>query len=614
MIVYKAKKSMFVDDVRSNQVVEKILSGFDINLKYRTSGSETSSWRNSLNFMKNILETPEIPDNATVALEYRIPRTGKRIDCIIAGKSPAKTNEMVIVELKQWTNADLTTKDGIVQTYVGGGIREVGHPSYQAWTYAELIRHYNMAIDELKIGLHPCAYLHNCSESIQLKNEFYQQYLDKAPLFDARDFDTLSQFITNKISFEDDEDIITGLEKGKIKPSVALADALGEMMKGNPAFLMIDDQKVVFETALHLASKSSSEKNVMIVKGGPGSGKSVVAVNLLSRLLKLGQNAQYVSKNAAPRAVFQNQLTGTYRKGQLAGLFGGSGQFVTQAKNAFDTLIVDEAHRLNLKSGLYSNLGENQIKEIISSSKCSVFMLDEDQVVTLKDIGSEEEIVKCAEIFGAKVHFSELRSQFRCNGSDGYLSWLDNTLQIRPTSNELMSEVDYNIEIIESPDELYSKIVRLNRENNKARIVAGYCWPWASKKDSSADDIIIGKTFRKKWNLTEHGSAWIAHKQSVEQVGCIHTCQGLEVDYIGVIIGPDLVIRNDRVITDPSKRAKGDQSLKGRLKLEKEESRLRCDRIIKNTYRTLMTRGSKGCFIYCCDPETQEFFRNAVLR
>jgi DUF2075 family protein len=396
-----------------------------------------------------------------------------------------------------------------------------------------------------------------------------------------------------------------------------LADSITKMIKGNQEFVMIDDQKVVYENAIALA-KHASEKNkqVLIVKGGPGTGKSVVAINLLVELTKLGLLTQYVSKNAAPRAVYEARLTGSIKATEIRNMFRGSGAFIDSPANEYDALIVDEAHRLNKFSGLFGNLGENQIKEIINASKFSIFFLDEDQRVTLKDIGQKEEIIKWAHLSNAIITELELNSQFRCNGSDGYLAWLDNTLQIRETVNQDLSGVDYDFRVLDNPAELRDLIFEKNKINNRARIVAGYCWKWPSKKDFNSYDIQFPEyDFKMKWNLTEDGSTWIISPKSVNEVGCIHTCQGLEVDYIGVIIGDDLIVRNGVVITDASKRASSDNSVKGYKKLLKEnpeEAKEQLDLIIKNTYRTLMTRGMKGCYVYCTDEETREYFKNGL--
>lgn len=205
-----------------------------------------------------------------------------------------------------------------------------------------------------------------------------------------------------------------------------------------------------------------------------------------------------------------------------------------------------------------------------------------------------------------------LSSQFRCNGSDGYLAWLDDVLQVRPTANRHLDSSLYEFKVFDTPEALHAAIEKKN-DHNKARVVAGYCWPWTSKKQPSAYDIVIGENYRRKWNLDQDGSLWIIAEKSIEQVGCIHTCQGLEVDYIGVIIGPDLVIQDGQVLTAPEKRDKQDRSIRGyktRMKMEPEETRALVDLIIKNTYRTLMTRGMKGCYIYCSDEQTAQYFRN----
>ena len=229
----------------------------------------------------------------------------------------------------------------------------------------------------------------------------------------------------------------------------------------------------------------------------------------------------------------------------------GSGSFVDTSQNTFGALIVDEAHRLNMKSGLYSNRGENQIIEIIRASHFSVFFVDDRQRVHIKDIGSKAAIQKFAESCGAIVHTAKLSSQFRCNGSDGYLSWLDNTLQIRETVNIQLSAEDYDFRIFSDPNQLFETIKEKNKISNKARVVAGYCWDWNSKTNPNDYDITLPEFhFRKRWNLNTDKNLWIIGNKSIEEIGCIHTCQGLELDYVGVIIGPDMRYENGQIITD----------------------------------------------------------------
>jgi DUF2075 family protein len=265
---------------------------------------------------------------------------------------------------------------------------------------------------------------------------------------------------------------------------------------------------------------------------------------------------------------------------------------------------------------MFSHLGENQIKEIIEASNCAIFFLDEDQRVTLKDIGGLDQIKGFAQEAGAEIVELQLESQFRCNGSDGYLAWLDDVLQIRTTANTTLSDIEYDFKIFDDPAELHAFITQKNGVKNKARMLAGYCWEWVSKKNPLLKDIRIG-TYEARWNLDEHGQAWIIQPDSVSEVGCIHTSQGLEIDHVGVIIGPDLIVRNGKVITDPGARARSDKSISGwkkRLKEDPVETLFQTDLIIKNTYRTLLTRGQKSCGVYFTDPETREYFRNRLTR
>jgi uncharacterized protein len=475
LIVYSATKVKFKEDVMTNDIGTIIYDIYKSVTGRSTGKSEVDSWINSLQFMDRILNDDGIPDDAGVSIEYHLPQSSKRIDFILTGVDHMHRETAILVELKQWQQVQMTDSDAIVITHFKHGARETLHPSYQAWSYKRLLEDFNQTVQEENIQLYPCAYLHNYEEDGVISNKFYSEHINNAPLFLKKDALKLQQFIKTNVKYGDKNQIMYRIEHGKIKPSKNLADQLLSMLKGNEEFVLIDDQKVVFETAIRLAKKSSDiMKNVLIVEGGPGTGKSVVAINLLVALTESERVAQYVTRNSAPRLVYESKLTGSFRRSHISNMFSGSGSFHSVKPNIYDCLIVDEAHRLNEKSGLFSHLGENQIKEIINASKLSVFFIDEDQKVTLKDIGDKNEICRWATELKADVTVLNLESQFRCNGSNGYLAWLDNTLQIRKTANEMLETSDYDFRILDNPAELHELIRQKNKVKNKVTIQNNY--------------------------------------------------------------------------------------------------------------------------------------------
>ena len=619
MIVYKATKADFIKHVDNDEISIAIERAYNRRIG-KVKNSEKRAWKNSMLYMYKALNIPQIPDDATVAIEYRIPATSMRIDFILAGLDKSDKKNVVIIELKQWEEIDeVPDEDGIVKTFINKGKVRTTHPSYQAWTYSCAIEDYNEGVEKNKIALHPCAYLHNYvkRENDPLTSQIYSNYLEKAPVYTQGEVIKLREFIARYVYKGDDEKALYDIEGGRIRPSKSLQDALKLMLDGNEEFKLMDNQKVVFEKIRKTVFKKmlSGKKNVFIIKGGPGTGKSVLAINLLVKLNSAGYVTQYVSKNSAPREVYQVKLKGNYTQKYIGSLFKGSGCFIDSQKDEIDVLLVDEAHRLNEKSGIFKNKGENQIKEIINSAKVSVFFIDEEQRVTLTDIGSIDEIRRLAKEAGANVIEDELTAQFRCNGSDGYLNWIDDVLELKNTANFDGFDFDYEIEVVDNPSEMREKILEKNKVNNKARLLAGYCWDWISKGNYNNYDIVFPEyNFKMKWNLTSK-EPWAIGKNSVNEIGCIHTCQGLEFDYVGVIIGEDLRYENNRVISDFNKRAKTDQSLKGIKKLyknDKEKALEKADEIIKNTYRVLMTRGMKGCYIYCVDKALQKYIKDRI--
>ena len=617
MIIYSGSKADFMVQVEEDTIAYTIRDNILEKMHRKTPDAEFRSWVNSLEYMYKVLNDDGIPRNSGIAIEYNLPNTAKRVDFLVSGYDAKRTANVVIIELKQWEKLNkVEGLDALVETFTGGRERRVAHPSYQAWSYAEMIRDYNEYAQIAGVNLWPCAYLHNYMrvQDDPLDDPIYKDYLDEAPAFAKGDVRKLREFIKRVVETGDDSEILYEIDNGRIKPSKSLQDAIVGMLESSPEFNLIDDQKVVFERIMELSRQCERDgkKRVLIATGGPGTGKTVIAMNLLARLTQEGVFVQYCSKNSAPRTVYAKKLKGHRTKSSIDNMFKGSGAYVEAPRNAVGVVLADEAHRLNEKSGLYGNQGINQIHEIIHAARLSVFFIDECQRVTVKDIGSVGEIKRWAAVNGAEVYEEELTSQFRCNGSDGYLAWLDDVLEIRETANYDIQGIDYDFEVLDSPDEMRQKVIERNQGSNKSRILAGYCWNWprAGRADTNTHEITIGD-FEISWNL-DGGEAFALSPTSINEAGCIHTTQGLEFEYVGVIIGDDLRYEGDHVVTDYTKRAGTDQSIKGLKKMEREDPKHAlklADEIIKNTYRTLMTRGMKGCYVYATDPNLRSYLK-----
>lgn len=601
-------------------IEDKVRAEVKRKLGHNVGDAEYSSWRNSLgNAMYHAMNTDEIPGEAGVAIEYRVNGRAFRIDFMLSGKNHTGKESLVIIELKQWTDIEFSDLAEHVRTYVGGGIKDKPHPSYQAWSYLSHLKMYNEYIYETEVEVKACAYLHNCDDPSVVNASRYEEKLNEVPVFIKGQGPELRSLISSNIKEGTGTSLLERIDSAVIRPSQQLADAVGSMLKGHEEFVLLDEQKTVLEKIVKATNDSlTGQKRVIIINGGPGTGKSVISINALARLTGQRLNARYVTPNAAPRAVFESKLKKIFAKADLRSLFSGSGSFTETSAESFDTLIVDEAHRLKMKSGMFKNLGENQVKEIIKSAHTAVFFIDEAQKVTWSDVGEISMIEEQAGLAGALIERLELTSQFRCGGSDDYMAWLDETLGVHADTANYFSLDKFDFQIFDSPVELHKTIKEKNKINNKSRVVAGYCWDWVSQKKPELSDITIDEFgYKATWNLTSDGGEWIISPKSVEEVGCIHTCQGLEVDYIGVIIGRDLVAIDGVLKTDPSARAKTDKSLAGYKKELKEDpisAEIKADEIIRNTYRTLLSRGMKGCYVYFVDPATAEHFKKLLPR
>ena len=618
MIVYEDSKRCFVEDIKSNCIADKITA--KIRERGINAGHEREyiSWQNSLQFMRNIVDDNDIDDEVRIAIEYNIPLTSKRVDFIICGADANNNDNVVVVELKQWQKAEVVADDMhyCVKTFVGGNNRIVCHPSYQAYSYACFIRNYSQTVLDDGINLIPCAYLHNYDPDFKqtLSNSIYKEWVSEAPFFIRNETEQFSAFVKKYVTRRSSNgDLLYKIDHGRLKPTKTLQDSLASMVKGNKEFMLLDEQAVCYDMCLKTMAKCKEDgkKRTIVIQGGPGTGKSVLAVNLLMEFINKSLNTCYATKNSAPREAFLSLLTHSDAKKQvnIKQLFRSPFGLSNVPDNTYDCLIVDEAHRLVKK--MYGDWnGENQVKECISASLLSIFLLDEDQAVTVNDIGSIAEISKwCRELNSTLKMPAEAKlvSQFRCNGSDAYIQFIDDILQRTEESVTVsLYELNFDFRIFDSAIELREALREKNAINNKSRMVAGYCYDWNVKHGRGDYDIMLPDGFKAKWNL-EKDKIWAINPNSFEEVGCIHTAQGLEFDYVGVLIGKDLKYdsTSGRIITDKQAISKDDKS--SGIRSCKNESIVR--KLILNTYKTLLTRGQKGCYVYCEDKSLAEYIK-----
>lgn len=618
MIVYEDSKRCFVEDIKSNCIADKITA--KIRERGINAGHEREyiSWQNSLQFMRNIVDDNDIDDEVRIAIEYNIPLTSKRVDFIICGADANNNDNVVVVELKQWQKAEVVADDMhyCVKTFVGRNNRIVCHPSYQAYSYACFIRNYSQTVLDDGINLIPCAYLHNYDPDFKqtLSNSIYKEWVSEAPFFIRNETEQFSAFVKKYVTRRSSNgDLLYKIDHGRLKPTKTLQDSLASMVKGNKEFMLLDEQAVCYDMCLKTMAKCKEDgkKRTIVIQGGPGTGKSVLAVNLLMEFINKSLNTCYATKNSAPREAFLSLLTHSDAKKQvnIRQLFRSPFGLSNVPDNTYDCLIVDEAHRLVKK--MYGDWnGENQVKECISASLLSIFLLDEDQAVTVNDIGSIAEISKwCRELNSTLKMPAEAKlvSQFRCNGSDAYIQFIDDILQRTEESVTVsLDELNFDFRIFDSAIELREALREKNAINNKSRMVAGYCYDWNVKHGRGDYDIMLPDGFKAKWNL-EKDKIWAINPNSFEEVGCIHTAQGLEFDYVGVLIGKDLKYdsTSGRIITDKQAISKDDKS--SGIRSCKNESIVR--KLILNTYKTLLTRGQKGCYVYCEDKSLAEYIK-----
>jgi len=621
MRLYVGASDVFIQDTVQNRIAEKLKSAFFDYYRFHPSPGEVQSWRNSLRAVAQVFQHANLSDHGVI-LEYQLPLTSKRLDCMICGRGAGNRDNAVIIELKQWEKCETALGENCVSTWVGGAKREVLHPSVQVGQYQMYLQDTHTAFyaSEAPVGLASCSYLHNYS--LQPKDELiapkFKAPLERYPIFAESQVDDLSTFLKNQLDEGGGLEVLMRIEQSKYRPSRKLMEHVGTVIKGKSEYVLLDEQLVVYDQVLAAArlAQEKGKKTIIIVKGGPGTGKSVIALNLMADLLLQGHNAHYATGSKA--------FTETLRK-----IIGsrGSAQFKyfnsygAADPNDVDVLIADEAHRIRETSNSRftpkakrSNLP--QLEELYRAARVGVYFIDDAQVVRPNEIGSVAYIRDLAEKKGAEVVEYELEAQFRCNGSDGFVNWVNNTLGIKRTANVIWDrKEEFDFKIMGSPEELEAAILEKAKLGHTARMTAGFCWKWSDPNADGTlpDDVVIGG-FRRPWDAKPGAkglakgippaSLWAHDPNGLGQIGCVYTAQGFEFDYVGVIFGLDLKYDFDSQGWIGDKQASADTMVK-RAKEGFVD-------LIKNTYRVLLTRGMKGCYVYFMDKDTERFFKSRM--
>lgn len=607
MELWHGPVSDFIREAESGSLSGKMLHQFWNHHAYQPSESETKSWDNSLKALADVIDSKDFKDIGVV-LEYHLPYSGYRIDALFFGKSEHDVNSSTVIELKQWSNVEL--KDEYDLNILVNNTERL-HPSQQALDYADHLVEIQSAYVEHNIEPYPCSFCHNLTDSSRekLEDSRFSEILHRSPLYTLKNETKFSEYIITTVGNGSGISLMNYFIQGRFKPNKKLLDVLESVIREDERWHLLEAQRLAYNTIWAKVRKlkqkgSSKEQFAVLVRGGPGTGKTVIAAQLLSDALRNEYTAVHTTGGKAFTINLRAQFKGADK------LFAWNMNMRSAPPLGLDLLLVDEAHRIRYNSDTRWTRGSerskrSQIEELLSAAKVAVFFMDENQFVRPDEIGCTKLIRNETARLGIPLVEYDLAVQFRCGGCVEYIDWIDYLLRFSPDTPRSWKS-KYVVKIAESPEELEELIPDAKSHSESARIVAGFCWPWSDPRNdgSLVPDVKIG-TWERPWNAKPKGSPkpekhpytlWATTETGESQIGCIYSAQGFEFDRVGVIWGPDLVWRKDTWI------AQREKSYDSPVKSKSADTLT----LLKNAYRVLMTRGMKETRLLCLDEETRD--------
>ena len=548
MIIYENTLKEFINQCSNNLISDEILK--KIRLKGINVGtSEINSWDQSLPFVADALNYDDVNKDLNVAIEYKFDVTKNRIDFLVFGNDENDKNNIVVIELKQWSDVKNSNKPNYVYAFGGGGYKDYEHPSYQAFRYRKILEGFNSYVQDNDVSVASCSYMHNLDNIYEfvLRNRQTFPFIEKSPIFLKDDSTKLKEFV-NKYVSKKNRELLYYVDNARIRPSKDFSNLMFQAIKGQPIFSLDDNQQNAVSTIIHETNLAldRNKRTTIIIRGGAGTGKSIVAINALGLLLhpndgSKSKNTAYCTTNFTPRTLFSELLIDNdYKKTAIRELFKPLSSFSRASEFDYDCILLDEAHRAytwKYGSGVKRNV--DMIDKLFYASRVNVFFIDEDQMVTNDDYLTVERIKKYAKRYNSLVLETDdlkLSSQFRVLGGENYISFINSFLGYENTVTKFYNNKNYDFKVFDSALDLWEAIQEKQKEFKLTRLLAGYTHDWVSKTNDALYDFNLenGK-FKMKWNKFVNYS-YINDSTQFDRIGSIHTIQGVDMDYAGVII------------------------------------------------------------------------------